>query len=324
MSPLALVACLLAVTPHSRLLVVNQGDKTVSVVDPVALREERVLDEHQTTMHAHEAAVGPDHNIVYLPVYGNVGVGAPGLDGTAMLAVDWTRNEIVGRVDFGHGVRPHCAVYEPVRKLLYVTTELDNTITVIDPKGLKIIGTVPTGAVQSHMLAITRDGKRGYTSNVNPGSVSVLDLVNRTTLAVIPISNFSQRIALSGDDRWVFTSDQTNSQLVAIDTKTKAIARRIDLPGNGYGTAATKDGRWLLIPIPSKNLVAVLDIHEMKIARQISVDTSPQELLIRPDQKFAYVAGASSKKVSVIDLRTWEKVASIPVGNYPDGLAWAE
>ncbi len=36
------------------------------------------------------------------------------------------------------------------------------------------------------MLAITRDGHRGYTANVGPGTVSVLDLDARRTLAIIP------------------------------------------------------------------------------------------------------------------------------------------
>ena len=66
--------------------------------------------------------------------------------------------KVIGTVDFGHGVRPHCAVYDPVSKLLYVTTEIDKSITIIDPKTLKIVGSIPTGEEYSHMLAISHDG----------------------------------------------------------------------------------------------------------------------------------------------------------------------
>lgn len=307
-----------------RLFVVNQGDKTVSVVDPATNRQVAVINEHQTTMHGHEIAVGPDNRTVYMPIYGSSGVGSPGLDGTEMLVFDSQTGAITGRVDFGAGVRPHCVVYEPARKLIYVTTELEDAITIIDPKSLAIVGKVPTGAKQSHMLAITRDGKRGYTSNVNPGSVSVLDLVNRKAVAVIPVSGVAQRIAVSRDDRWVFTSDQTQPRMAVIDTATNSIARWIELPGHGYGSATTPDGHWLLVPIPAKNEVAVVDLRTMTVARTITVDKSPQEMLVRPDGKFAYVAGAAAKKVSVIDLKQWKQVASIDVGNYPDGLAWAK
>lgn len=323
----AVIAALCAMTATAqgpRLFVVNQGDKTMSVIDPATNTQVAVIDEHQTTMHGHEIAVGPDPRIVFMPIYGNVGVGSPGLDGHEMLAIDWTSGQIVGRVDFGHGVRPHCVVYCPADGLLYVTTELDNAITIVDPKSLKVVGSIPTGQPYAHMLAITRDGKRGYTANCGSGTVSVLDMVNRKTVTVIPISSYTQRIALSPDDKWVFTSDQTQPRMAAISTASNKIEKWIELPGNGYGSAATPNGKWLLVPIPGKDEVAVIDLKKLVLARTIPVDRAPQEMLVRPDGRFAYVAGASAKKVSVIDLRKWEKVASIDVGNFPDGLAWSQ
>ena len=76
-------------------------------------------------------------------------------------------------------MRPHCAVIGPKDQLLYVTTELDNSITVIDPKTFAILYSIPTDQIESHMLAITSDGNFGYTANVKPGTVSVLDLKAR-------------------------------------------------------------------------------------------------------------------------------------------------
>ena len=307
----------------SRLLVVNQGDKTLSVVDPVTNKEVAVIDEHQTTMHGHEIAVGSDQRLVFMPIYGNVGVGSPGLDGSEMIVIDWTTEKIVGRVDFGHGVRPHCAIYSKAAGRIYVTTELDNSITIVNPKTFKIEGSIPTTQNESHMLAVTRNGKWGYTANVSEGTVSVLDMKARKTVAVIPISKVTQRIALSTDDKWVFTSDQTQPRMAAITTKTNKIEKWIDLPGNGYGAAATPNGKWLLVPIPSKALVAVVDLKTLEVTRTIPVEKAPQEMLVRPDGKFAYVASSSTKKVCVIDLTHWKMSATIEVGNGPDGLAWA-
>lgn len=308
----------------ARLLVVNQGDKTISVVDPDALKQIAVIDQRQTTMHGHEIAVGPDRNIAFLPIFGSTGVGSPGLDGSEMLAIDWKKGKIVGKTDFGKGVRPHCVVYEPKKKLLYVTTELDDSITLVDPKSYKVVGHIPTGAKLSHMVAISRDGKRGYTSNVSPGSVSVLDLDQKKLVKVIPISNYCQRVSTSWDGRWVFTSDHVNKKLIVIDAKRMEIHKQIDMPGNGFGSAPTPDGKWLLVPIPSMDKVVVIDVKTMTISKQIAVGKNPQEILVRPNGKFAYVAAASEKKLCVIDLQEWKMSATVEVGNYPDGLAWAE
>ena len=305
------------------LLVVNQGDVDISIVDPATAQEIATVPEDQHGVHVHEAAVSPDGKTAYLPVYGSTGVGKPGIDGHEMLVMDVATHKIVGHLDFGHSVRPHCAVYSRANGLLYVTTELDKAVTVIDPKTLKIVGHVPTGQEQSHMLAVSRDGKRGYTANVGPGTVSVLDMVGRKTLAVIPVSGEVQRIALSANDGLVFTSDQTQPRLAVIDTATNKLKSWIALPGLGYGAAATRDGRWLLVAIPAKGQVAVVDLRAMKVARTIAVPSAPQEILIRPDGKVAYVSCNQSAKVAAIDLGDWKVQSLIGVGHGADGLAWA-
>ena len=54
---LTLVCIAAAHAQGPRLFVVNQGDKTMSVIDPATNTQVAVIDEHQTTMHGHEAAV---------------------------------------------------------------------------------------------------------------------------------------------------------------------------------------------------------------------------------------------------------------------------
>jgi YVTN family beta-propeller protein len=233
-------------------------------------------------------------------------------------------HKIVDSVDFGHGVRPHLPVFDPVSGMLYVTTELDKTVTIVDPKTRKIVGVVPTGQPESHMLVLTHDGKRGYTSNVGPGTVSVLDMVARKTLAVIPVSGQAQRISISADDKMVFTADQTKPQLAVIDTASNQVKTWVPLPGLGYGTAATPDGRWLLVAVPATNQVSVVDLKTMQVARNIDVAKSPQEVLIRPDAKVAYVSCAGDGKVAAIDLADWKVDKLIAAGNYADGLGWAK
>jgi DNA-binding beta-propeller fold protein YncE len=316
--------CLGGSAAAQSLLVVNQGDTSLSVVDPASAKQVAVIAEGTPTMHGHEIATSLDGRTAYLPIYGNVGVGKPGLDGRQMLFIDLPSRKIVDTLDFGHGVRPHQPVYDATRKLLYVTTELDRSVTIIDPGTHRIIGSIPTGQAESHMLVLSHDGRRGYTANVGPGTVSVLDMVGRKTVAVIPISGETQRISISNDDRWVFTSDQTQPRLAVIDTATNKVKQWIPLPGTGYGTAPTPDGRFLLVAVPPANQVAVVDLASMKVVRNIGVPSTPQEVLIRPDGKVAYVSCNTSGQVAAIDLADWKVQSLIPAGKYADGLAWAK
>jgi DNA-binding beta-propeller fold protein YncE len=306
------------------LLVVNQGDADVSIVDPAAGREVATIAETTTAVHGHEITVSGDGRTAFVPIYGSSGVGKPGIDGHEMLVIDVPSRKIVGDIDFGHGVRPHLPVFDPVSGMLYVTTELDKSIAVVDPRTRKVVGAIPTGQEQSHMLVVSHDGKRGYTANVGPGTVSVLAMMERKTVAVIPVSGQVQRISISTDDKMVFTADQTRPQLAVIDTTNNRVKTRVPLPGLGYGTAATPDGRWLLVAVPSANQVAVVDLRSMSVVRGIEVPNLPQEILIPPDGKVAYVSCAAAGKVAAIDLAQWKIQQLIAAGKFADGLGWAK
>ena len=304
------------------LVVVNQGDQDISLVDPVARRLIATVNVDGIT--GHEAVVSPDGRTVYVPIYGNSGVGRPGTDGNKLVAIDLASRKITGALQFDHGVRPHCVLYNPHDRLLYVTTELDQSITLVDPHTLKIAGAIPTGQAQSHMLVLSPDGRFGYTANVGPGTVSVLNIAARKTVAIIPISANTQRISISNDGRMVFTADQTTPRLAVIDTATNTIKTWITLPSIGYGTTPTIDGRWLLVALRTKNEVAVVDLRALKVVRTINVPDTPTEILVRPDGRVAYVSCSGKAQVVSIDLADWTLEATIAAGKGADGLAWAK
>jgi YVTN family beta-propeller protein len=303
------------------LLIANKGEQTLGIVDPQAGKQLIAIPEGGIT--GHEVVASPDGKTAYVPIYGNSGVGKPGTDGENIVVIDIASRKLVGNIDYGRGVRPHCAVFGPKDGMLYVTTELDKAISIIDPKTLKVVGSIPTGQPESHMLVLSPDGKRGYTANVGPGTVSVLDMENRKTLTVIPISGQTQRIAISPDGKLVFTADQTKPQLAVIDTATNKIKTWIPLPANGYGTAPTPDGRWLVVAVLGSNQVAVVDLATLKVAKLIDVPAAPQEVLVRPDGQVAYVSCDASQKIAAINTSTWTVDKLIDAGKGADGLAWA-
>ena len=309
-----------AFAQQPRLLVAQKGDASLAIVDPAAGKIVAVVPEGGVT--GHEVTASPDGRLAYVPVYGNSGVGKPGTDGHNMVVIDIASGKVVGNVEWGHPVRPHMPIFGK-DGLLYVTTELDKTISIIDPKTLTIVGTIPTGQPESHMLALSHDGQHGFTANVGPGTVSVLDIPGRKTVAVIPISKETQRIAISPDDKWVFTADQTQPRLAVIDTATNKVGLWVPLEGIAYGTAPTLDGKFLLVTIPKNGAVAVVDLNTMKVVRSVATPPDPQEVTMRPGGKSAYVSCVGSHTVAEVDLATWKVTRKIDDGTNSDGIAWA-
>ena len=298
----------------------NKGTESVGIIDFHAGEQVAQVPEGGTT--GHELTASPDGRVAYVPIYGNSGVGKPGTDGHMMVVIDLASRKVVGNVDFGRGVRPHCPVFDTKRSVLYVTTELDKTISIIDPKSLKIVGTIPTGQSESHMLAISHDGRHGYTANVGPGTVSVLDLETRKNITVIPISGETQRISVSIDDSMAFTADQKKPQLAVIDTASNKVKAWVPLPAAGYGTAPTPDGKWLVVAVPSAAKVAVIDLKTLKVVHEIDVPKAPQEVLVSPDGEHAFVSCDKEHKVAVIATSDWTVAKLIDAGAGTDGLAW--
>lgn len=303
------------------LLVANKGDHTLGIVDPDSGRQIAAVAEPGVT--GHEVIASPDGRTAYVPIYGNSGVGRPGTDGQTLAVFDIPTQKLIHTIDFGWPARPHCPIFGPKNGMLYISTELAESISVFDPKTQKLVGSIPTGQTESHMVAITHDGKRAYTANVGPGTVSAIDIETKKVIAIIPISKMTQRISISMDDKYAFTADQTAPKLAVIDTATNQVKTWVDLPASAYGTAPTLDGRWLVVAMIGPSKVGVIDLKTMKLARTIDVPKSPQEVLIRPDNSVAYISCDSSGKIAVINLKTWKVDKLIDAGHGADGLAWA-
>ena len=89
-------------------VVVNQGNATVTIVDASTMSVTGHIGQNLPgRMRAHEVAVSGDGKTAFLPVYGDTGLGTPGMDGHELLFADLPSRRITGSVDFGRGVRPH-------------------------------------------------------------------------------------------------------------------------------------------------------------------------------------------------------------------------
>ena len=303
------------------LLVCNKGDRTLSIINPETGETLAAVPEDGIT--GHEVAASADGKLAFVPIFGNSGVGKPGTDGQLIRVIDLEKRAITATVDLDKGLRPHCAVIGPKNHQLYVTTETANSIALIDSKTFKVLDSIPTGQAESHMLAISGDGRFGYTANVGPGTVSVIDLEAKKVVKIIPISKTTQRISISRDDKWVFTADQIKPQLAVIDAKKNEVAKWVELPGVGYGTATTPDGKSLVVAIPREGKAALVDLKTMKVTKSVDLPKAPQYSLVRPDGKFAYVSCDASKQVAEIDLENFTVRKLIAAGKGADGLSWA-
>ena len=306
--------------PRNLLLVVNQGDQSMSLVDPEAGVQIGKVKTNE--VRAHEVTASADGRLAYLPIYGNSGVGKPGTDGRSVEIVDLDKQAIVASMDLGP-VRPHWVKFGP-DGMLYVSAELDNAVDVLDPHLRKKVGSIPTEQAESHMVVISPDGHRAYTANVDAGTVSALDLESRKLIKVIPVAETVQRISMSRMDAGCLPPTRSAPGSRSSIPATNEVSNWITLPAVGYGTTPTPDGKWLLVSMQSANAVAVVDLAQMKVVRTVPVGADPVQILVRHDRPVAYVSCSGDGKVAVLNLADWKVEKQIETGPGADGLAWVE
>jgi len=299
------------------LFIANQVEHSALVVN---LDSRQVVGKAGVDINGHEVVVAPDGHLGYVPIYGDSGVGKPGTNGDAIHVIDLLTGHSVRIIGLGKPVRPHCAKFGP-DGLLYVSAELSNAIYIVDPKSGKVVSEVPTGATESHMFVLSPDGHRAYTSNVGPGSVSVLDLQKHALITVIPVAQHVQRISISPDGRWVFTHDQGAPRIAVIDTATNKVDHWIALPASVYSSQPTPDGKSLIANAPSGKLF-VIDLSSEKVTASYVVPAAIGAIAIDAAGTHAYVSCPQAGTIEILDLLGKKLEPPIVLTKGVDGLTW--
>ena len=303
-----------------RVLAVCKDDRSLEILD--LERGQSVGSVRSSGERPHEVAASADGAIGYLPIYSDVGVGSPGTDGRAIDIIDLVRAKRLKTVDIPFASRPHLPLLGP-DGMLYVSTELDSSISVFDPDTMRLVRRISTRAAQSHMFAFAPDGSTIAVANVMPGTVSVIDGRSAALRGVVDVAAAVNRISFDLGSRRAFTADQESPRLAVVDTSRLRIDRWIDLPGIGFGSAPTTDGRHLVIALRWRSQIGVIDLVRHEVVATIDVPPHPQAIVLHPDGRYAYSACDDSDVVVEVDLRESRVHRLIPTGRNPDGIVWS-
>lgn len=306
-------------SPLGYALIANQIEHTAVIVN---LSERRAVASIPVGVNGHETVVSPDGKTGYVPIYGNSGVGKPGTDGNTIAIIDLASRKLMGNITLDKAVRPHCAKFGP-DGLLYVTAELDRSVYVIDTKTNKVIAAIPTGADESHMMVISPDGKRAYTANVGPGSVSVLDLQNRKLITVIPVSKMVQRISINHDGTRVYTHDQSQPRIAVIDTASNKVTGWIPLPTTVYSSVVLNEGHTMAAASPSGKLYSI-DLDNLQQIGESDACKAVGEITTTSKQDRVYLSCPQTGEVQVFNPRNGKPDPTITLTRGVDGISLFE
>jgi YVTN family beta-propeller protein len=300
-----------------RILVANQQAASATIVDLAT----NAITHIPVGNGPHEAAISPDGKWGFITVYG---VGGPQGAGNQIAVIDMNEKKVVRYIDLGTYTRPHAVVPVAGSPLkLIVTSETTQNITIVDAEKGVVLKAVPTGAPASHMVAVSADGKRAFTLNMLPGTMTAIDLVEGKATGSVQVGTRTEGLATSPDGNEVWMGSNDAGTVSVVNT----VAMKVDTVLGGFGMpyrmAVSPDAKLAVIVEAQGNRISVIDARARKVLGAVDVGGSPRGVAISPDSRTAFVTLGPQNEVVVVDLASRTVVARHTVQTAPDGVAYS-
>jgi YVTN family beta-propeller protein len=314
-------------TPRRSLLALSKANHTLSIVDPATLK---IIARIPVGDDPHEVVASSDGKTAYVCIYG-------GGSFHEINIIDLVAQKPLNNIDTRPLYGPHDITF--VNGKAWFTAEGSKSIGRYDPATGKLDWSMGTGEDRTHMIYVTADGKKIYTTNVSSGTVSILvdTLIQPGRNAppnakpredwiqtVIATARGSEGFDVSPDGSELWTASSENGTISIIDIGAKKLSGKIDAKVLGANRLKfTPDGKLVFISSLQSGELTVYDAKSHTEKKRLKIGHGAAGILMDPDGSRAFVACSADNYIAVIDFKTLEVTSHLDVGGVPDGLAWA-
>jgi len=240
----------------------------------------------------------PDGNQAYITA-----TNAPDYTKNVVVFVDTRTNRVTHTVRVG--LRPFAPQTSPDGKLLYVPLHNEGRVQVFDTSTAKEVASYPVPH-NPHWIAVTKDGRTGYTANHESNVVTVLDLAdNGRVVTTIPVGTSPHSIAISPDGTRVSVCNFDSNNVSVIDIATNKVVATIPVGAKPQDLTYAPDGRHMYTANVDGGTVSVIDTETNEVTASLPLGTSPSSVAVLPDGTKAYVTDLDSGTVRI--LRTGDR-----------------
>ena len=310
-------------TPQRALLALSKTDHTLAIIDPASLK---VIARMPVGSDPHEVIASADGTRAYVTIYG--GGALHELD-----ILDLAGQKALPVFDTKPLLGPHGVAFSGGK--VWLTFEGSKAVARYDPVSGGIDWVMGTGQDRTHMIDVTADGKRVYTTNVSSGTVSILvDTMMQMRMGpgpraewmetVIAVARGSEGFDVSPDGRELWTAASEDGSIAVIDPWAKTKIGTIDAGVKGANRLKfTPDGGQVFVSSLGSGAVVVFDAKTRKAVKRLQIGHGAAGILMDAVGGRAFVACSADNYIAIVDLRTLEVVGKLEVGGVPDGMAWA-
>lgn len=175
-----------------------------------------------------------------------------------------------------------------------------------------------------HGIAFDRSQNKGFTSNGRLNNVTVFDLATNAVITQIPTGANPDAIMYESFTKKIITCNGRGKNLSFIDPVSNKLLDSIDVGGKPETAVSNGMGK-LFVNIEDKNEIVVVDLKKMVVESHwaIGPGEEPTGLVLDKNTNRLF-AGCGNKFLIAVNATNGKVVASLPIGDGCDGVAFDE
>jgi YVTN family beta-propeller protein len=312
------------------LLSLSKGDHILAIIDPTSFK---ILARVPVGNDPHEIIASEDGRTAYVTITG-------GGRSSEINVIDVVAQKALPNIDTRPLIGPHGITVADGK--VWFSAEGSKAVGRYNPSTKTVDWSMGTGENRTHMIYVTADAKRIYTTNVNAGTVSILvdTLIapspgpmgnpppgamprSEWIHTVVPVSKGAEGFDVSPDGKQLWTAAAGDGSISIINLNTKKEIYKLDAHVDGVNRLKfTPDGKRVLVSSLRLGDLFVFDVATHKEIKRIPIGHGGSGILVDTDGLRAFVGCTPDNYVAVINLKTLELSDKISIAG-PDGLAWA-
>jgi PQQ-dependent catabolism-associated beta-propeller protein len=194
--------------------------------------------------------------------------------------------------------------------MAWVSSEKDNTLTLIDTTTLTVAATLPTCKRPRH-IQFAPDGKRLFVSCTDSNAADIIDPAARKSLGRLPMGEDPEAFDFSADGKTIYVSAEDDGELVMIDAATGKKTAAVPVGQEPEGVKTSPDGKLVFVTSEVANMVHAVDVAAGKVVKNIPVGKRPRRMAVTPDGAQLWVTNELDASVSVVSIKDLAVIATI-------------
>lgn len=310
-----------AQTPSPALLVLEKADSTLAIVDPGTLK---IVGRVPAGPDPHEIEASPDGKLAYISNYG-------GSDSTlhTISVVDVEAQKALTPIDLGALHSAHGLAWGGGK--LYFTAETNKVVGRYDPATHTIDWIIGTGQDRTHMVWVDKSLDRIVTSNVNSGTISIIEQVNQRGpgpppgAPAAPSGVTAPPVTVPGGQTAISTGPRRTWEVISVPSGRGSEGFDVSPDGKEIWAANAQDATVTIIYVAT-----IVDFAEGRVSpHRQAAGTFPisvkgaNRLKFTLDGKHVFVAGlggGSTGNVAIVDTTTRKEIKHLDLGGGSAGI----